>query len=89
MGGVAGDQPGYVLSPTPESPGKKSSIFGKLKDKTKWAGSKIKSKVVKKVNPDDTGAPAAADGDEHEEYGDENTTSDVRLILPSVFFSHP
>jgi hypothetical protein len=60
----------------PESPSthKKSSIFEKLKDRTKKAGSKIKSKVGKKKNPDDTETPVV-DGDEHEE----ETASDVGL----------
>jgi hypothetical protein len=61
-----------VATDSPSTP-KKGSIFEKLKDKTKRAGSRIKSKVGKKKNPDGTDAPVV-EGEEHEE--EEGTSDD-------------
>jgi len=65
---------------TPDGSNKKPSLFGKLKDKTRKAGSKIKSKVKKNH---DNGTPVDHDGED-----DEDTASDVRHS-PHVSASFP
>lgn len=70
---------------------KKPSIFGRLKDKTKKAGSKIKHKVgKKKTNPD--GTTTVDNEDEGEEM---SSNSDVRiqyrylyLVLEQIYLSN-
>jgi hypothetical protein len=61
-------------SPNYQGSQKKPSILGKLKDKTKKAGSKIKSKVGKKKNTD--GTPTTPTGAGGEEEDDEEDASD-------------
>ncbi|KAG0553652.1 hypothetical protein KC19_12G028100 [Ceratodon purpureus] len=68
-------------SPNYQGSEKKSGILGKLKDKTKKAGSKIKSKVGKKKNTD--GTPTTPTGAVGEEEDDEEDGSDD-LSSPAV-----
>lgn len=54
---------------------KKPSILGKLKDKTRQAGSKIKSKVGKKKDADGTSGTPTAGGDDEEDDDDAGDVS--------------
>lgn len=84
---AASGESDYVM--TPDGSNKKPSLFGKLKDKTRKAGSKIKSKVKK--NHDD-GTPVDHDGEDEEDTASDegqSPTSSPVTSTPRDYGSEP
>lgn len=80
---TTGDSAQHIDPDTPDSHGHegKRSLFGKLKDKTKNVGSKLKSKVGMK-KPGGTGAH---DEEEYEYEDEEEPAKDVSSNFTSAF----